>query len=78
MGATTTLLTFEEFENLPEAPGKREMGNCGTGPRPALGLRAASQAAWALKENKLSFRINNLVALFVPLFLPKPRAADPY
>jgi Uma2 family endonuclease len=25
VGATTTLLTFEEFENLPDAPGKREL-----------------------------------------------------
>ena len=25
MGATTTLLTFEEFERLPDAPGKREL-----------------------------------------------------
>jgi Uma2 family endonuclease len=25
MGATTTLLTFEEFEQLPDAPGKREL-----------------------------------------------------
>ena len=25
MGATTTLLTFEEFEKLPDAPGKREL-----------------------------------------------------
>jgi len=25
MGATTKLLTFEEFEQLPDAPGKREL-----------------------------------------------------
>jgi len=25
MGATTTRLTFEEFERLPEQPGKREL-----------------------------------------------------
>lgn len=25
MGATTTQLTFEEFEKLPDAPGKREL-----------------------------------------------------
>ena len=25
MGATTTLLSFEEFEHLPDAPGKREL-----------------------------------------------------
>ena len=25
MGTTTTLLTFEEFERLPDQPGKREL-----------------------------------------------------